>query len=222
MHPRLLRCRPPPSLLAHAPPPPPDPVPAQHGQVAADDLLRHLVFIMLPAQIDLLCWILDLINEIVAAQRDLPDQKRAVRQGTLLGAFFVVFSLAHHVPSHATAPRLHPTSPLPAPQQDHRAFARLFSAVSMHLDDDRQENMEAFESTFMALFRIAPTIGRVPETLRKGMQGYTEAEADVVVAQFFKKKGRRSRSIGTALSGLGSAASGMVDVVARRGRSTHL
>lgn len=50
----------------------------QQGQVVADDALRHLVLILQPAQIDLLCWVLDLINEVVAAQNDLPSHQRAV------------------------------------------------------------------------------------------------------------------------------------------------
>jgi hypothetical protein len=91
----------------------------------------------------------------------------------------------------------------------------------MHLDDERQENIEAFEATFLALFRIASTLGRLPQAMQSAMQQFTDAEAELIVGQFYKKKSRRSRSIGTALQGLGSAASGMVDAVARRGRSTH-
>lgn len=91
----------------------------------------------------------------------------------------------------------------------------------MHLDDERQENIDHFEGTFLALFRLAPTLGQLPAAMQQTMAAYTEAQAEAIVAQLSKKKTRRSRSIGTALQGLGSAASGVVDAVARRGRSSH-
>lgn len=100
--------------------------------------------------------------------------------------------------------------------KDHVAFARLFSAVAMHLDDDRQIHMQDFEETFMALFRIAANLGVPSAAFKASMAALTDSEIESLTSGLYKKKGRRSRSIGSALHNLGS---GVVEAVARRGRA---
>jgi len=51
----------------------------QRGMLVADEALHYLMLLMKPAQLDLLAWVLDLVEETLDAQLALPPEKRAVR-----------------------------------------------------------------------------------------------------------------------------------------------